>query len=366
MGAALSALLVGCAFSNAMYEAGVDVDCRDAGSTSSRDWIVARDGLSLTWVRAAGRRDQELGAAWCETVGPPVVVPAPDTRFTALSVEHTLTVVTWNMNVGGGDLLSFVGSELGLSCGGPTGPQRGADVQPFVLLLQEAYRRSEQLPVAAPSSAIPRAVDPERRPGADLDIVELAELCGLSLVYVPSNRNGPDSEARPREDKGNAILSSLPLAAPVAIDLPFETSRRVAVAAELRVGGRATIRVVSLHLDVTALPFRMLRTGNQNRARQASGLIEALSLLDRRQPEVSGTVVGADLNTWASKEGAAALMRRAFPQSPPWDGRPTRGVFPTDHVFFRSNMESPQVSDYRVLESSYRSDHHARVVLLRY
>lgn len=348
-----------------MYEAGVDGDCRDDGSASSRDGTVARDGPGLTWLRTAGRRDQELGAAWCETVGPPVVVPAPDTRFTASSLEHTLAVVTWNMNVGGGDLLSFVGSEFGLSCGGPSGPRSGDDVQPFVLLLQEAYRRSKRLPMALPGPLIPRAIDPEGRSGMDLDIVELAGRCGLSLVYVPSMRNGLDSETRPREDKGNAILSSLPLAAPVAIDLPFETSRRVAVSAEIRVGGRTTIRVVSAHLDVTALPFRLLLTGNQSRARQASGLIDALNQLDRRQPEVSGTVIGADMNTWSSKETAVALMRRAFPQSPPEDGRATRGVFPTDHVFFRSSTESPQVSDYRVLDSGYRSDHHARVVLLR-
>ena len=187
---------------------------------------------------------------------------------------------------------------------------------------------------------------------------QIAFLWSGAVVYVPSARNGPDNGARPSEDKGNAILSTLPLSAPVAIDLPFEAGRKVAVTADIRITGRPTIRVVSAHLDLAVL------TGNQTRARQASGLIEALDLLDGRLPGVSATVVGADLNTWAPDETAALLMRRAFPQSPPWDGRATRGSFPTDHLFFRSRVDGPQVSDYRVVESNYHSDHLARIVLL--
>ena len=207
------------------------------------------------------------------------------------SPEDTVTVVTWNINVGGGDLFSFLDTEFRLSCGN-RGPASGEAVVPFVLLLQEVYRRSDQLPIVSSSALIPWTIDPDE----DLDIVEFADHCGLSLVYVPSARNGPDNGARPSEDKGNAILSTLPLSAPVAIDLPFEAGRKVAVTADIRITGRPTIRVVSAHLDLAVL------TGNQTRARQASGLIEALDLLDGRLPGVSATVVGADLNTWAPDE----------------------------------------------------------------
>ncbi len=81
-------------------------------------------------------------------------------------------------------------------------------------------------------------------------------------------------------------------------------------------------------------------------------------------PGVSATVVGAGINTWAPHETTVLLMRRAFPQSPPWDGRSTRGSFPTDHLFFRNKVDGPQVSDYRVVEDDYHSDHLARIVLL--
>ena len=140
----------------------------------------------------------------------------------------------------------------------------------------------------------------------------------------------------------------------------------MAVAAEIRIRGQPAIRVVSVHLDVAPPLIRMLLTGNQTRARQASGLIEALDLLDGRLPGVSATVVGADLNTWVANETAALLMRRAFPQSPPWDGRATRGSFPTDYLFFRSSLGGPQVSNSRVIESHYLSDHLARMVLVHH
>ncbi len=363
MVAALSALLSGCAIAHAMYDAGVDVDCRGGRSHTTGGTVSGPDGLGVAWFRSAGRRDQELASAWCETVGSAVVTPNPSNGVLASSPEDTIAVVTWNINVGGGDLLSFLDTEFRLRCGSSE-LVSGEAVVPFVLLLQEAYRRSDQIPIVSASAAIPWTIDPDERPGEHLDIVELADRCGLSLVYVPSARNGPDTGARPREDKGNAILSSLPLSAPVAIDLPFEAGRKVAVAANIRIRGRPAIRVVSVHLDAVAPLIRTLLTGNQTRARQALGLIEALDLLEGRLPGVSATVVGADLNTWAPDETAALLMRRAFPQSPPWDGRTTRGPFPTDHLFFRSGGDGPHLSDYRVVESNYHSDHRARIVLL--
>jgi endonuclease/exonuclease/phosphatase family metal-dependent hydrolase len=344
-----------CAFPyGGMTPVGLDVDCKGVAPHDAD----AGSEVGLLWVRPDDAREQELGSAWCETVGEPVYVAAPD-RPIETGPDDSLVVVSWNMNVGGGDLRSLIESELAVSC---TDAASGGG-HPFVLLVQEAYRRSTVLPPVGSSSLVPPTIDPEAPGEQEMDITELAEVCGLSLAYVPSMRNGPDSGTRPHEDKGNAILSNLPLASPVAIDLPFETYRRVAVGAELDVGGRL-VRLVSVHLDVSALPYRLLVSGNQSRARQASGLIEALDSLNAERFADGGTVVGGDLNSWASQETAVRLMRRAFPESPPDDGLATRGVFPTDHVFFRTEADDMQVSTYRVLESDYGSDHRGRALLL--
>ena len=356
---ALATLLGGCAVSHGMYEAGIDVDCRDvppAGGSAAPD-----EGYGLTWVRARGERDRALAAAWCETVGEAVVVSTPARDRPAPSPDAPVSVVTWNMNSGGGDLVSFLESELGASCGSVPS---SASPAPFVLLLQEVYRRSARLPEPASSTLIPRAKGPRTPAGEGDDVAEVAERCGLALAYVPSHRNGPDSGHRPGEDKGNAIVSNLPLSAPVAIELPFEAYRRVAVAAEVRAPGRAPFRAVSVHLDVASLPMRMLLTGNQTRARQAAGLVEALELLDERRPPVSGTVVGADMNTWTQQETAALVMLEAFPQSPEPDGHATRGLFPTDHIFFRTADGELTLSAPMIVESAHLSDHRARKVLL--
>jgi endonuclease/exonuclease/phosphatase family metal-dependent hydrolase len=295
-------------------------------------------------------------------VGDPVYLASPDGRLET-SPGDSLLVVSWNMNVGGGDLMSLIEAELDVSCADSVPAAAGRKAQPFVLLVQEAHRRSAQMPPAPPSRLIPPTIDPSGRTAEEQDIVELADLCGLSLAYVPSMRNGPDSGARPHEDKGNAILSNLPLASPVAIDLPFETYRRVAVGAELDLGGRR-LRVVSVHFDVSAMPFRLLLTGNQSRARQAAGLVEALDALNAERFADAGMLVGGDLNSWNSNETAVRLMREAFPETPPDDGLATRGVFPTDHVFFRGDSDYLQPSRYRVLGSSYGSDHRGRALLL--
>lgn len=360
--AAQCVLLSGCVLSyGGMSRVGVDVDCRGIAPRTFDNGASPAE-IGLLWLRPDGSRDRELGSAWCETVGDPAYVAFPGRRLET-SPGDSLVVASWNMNVGGGDLRSLIGAELGVRCSDSAPAAVGREAPPFVLLVQEAFRRSERLPPAGSNRLIPPTIDPEGAPSEGPDIVELADLCGLSLAYVPSMRNGPDSGARPHEDKGNAILSNLPLGAPVAIDLPFETQRRVAVGAELDLGGRV-LRVVSVHFDVSALPFRLLLTGNQTRARQASGLVEALDALNAERFADAGTVVGGDLNAWTSKETAVRLMRRAFPDSPPDDGLATRGVFAADHVFFRSQADDLHASTYRVLDSRYGSDHHGRVLLL--
>jgi len=316
-------------------------------------------GDQLVWYRAADPRDVELGARWCATVGPAVVDPLPAEQSAAWTADESLEVLSWNMWIGGGDLYRLLQGELGLDCS--VDPAIGPPVRPFVLLLQEVWRHSDDLPEVRPSRIIPWPIDPGRTEGEDPDIVEAGRRCGLSLVYVPSARNGSDLRSRPREDKGNAILSNLPLKNPIAFDLPLEGGRKVAVAATVDVPGGRSLRVVSLHLDVASTLVRTVFSGNQTRVRQAMGLVDGLARAEADGYGVDATVVGADMNTWAESESALKRMHLAFPDSPEWDGLGTRAGIPTDHMFFRAADGSGLGwTDYQRIENRYSSDHHPR------
>src|SRR5688500_16758222 len=83
--------------------------------------------------------DRQLLSLWCGTVGPAVY----DGRPLADSVNvvlDSLAVISWNTRVGGADLSRFVRD---LRNGRFTG---GDSVHHFVLLLQEVYRASDDLP----------------------------------------------------------------------------------------------------------------------------------------------------------------------------------------------------------------------------
>ena len=331
-----------------------------AAALAPRRTIPSAAGGDVRWYRATEDRDRDASARWCATVGAPVVHLRPSRTFPPWTPDEGLEVVVWNTFLGGGDIERFLDRELGLECEpGASGLRVGS--RPFVLMLQEAWRRSESLPLVDDSPEVPWMMGPSGDVPAEADIVRIAERCGLALVYVPSARNGPDTGPRPREDKGNAILSTLPLTDPVALDLPLEAGRKVAVGATVAAPDGAWVRMVAVHLDVASTFVRTLLTGNQTRARQTAGLIEGLEQAEADGPPVRGTVVGSDLNTWAANETALRLMRRAFPQSPEWDQFGTRGTYPADHIHLRHDPGVPlRLTDYRRIENSYGSDHHGR------
>lgn len=326
---------------------------------------VASASNELRWYRPADDRDRELTSEWCETVGEPVVHLEPAVTSVDWAPGSALQVVSWNTWIGGGDLYRMLDEQLGVDCAsGPTGAARAA---PFVLLLQEVWRYSAGLPEVEGSRIIPWTIDPRNVGDDGPDIVDLARQCGLALVYVPSARNGPDTGSRPHEDKGNAILANVPLGTPLAIDLPLEGGRKVAVAATVSAPGGQSVRVVSAHLDVASTLVRTVLSGNQTRVRQALGLVAALDRAEQDGYGADATVVGADMNTWAGNEATLSRMREAFPQSPTWDGRSTRGPFPTDHIFFRTRETTAfDVEGYHRVDDAYSSDHHARRLELRY
>jgi endonuclease/exonuclease/phosphatase family metal-dependent hydrolase len=282
---------------------------------------AADDGL--TWLAPAASKDLRSLDRWRQSVGPALVVnkssPAVDRAV------RQLIVVSWNIAVGSADVVAFLRDLRERS---------GADV-PVVLLLQEAYRESADVPVALGSDArfasrlgSSDGPDPHRE-----DIATIAETTGLNVYYAPSMRNGsPLSSA---EDRGNAILSSAPLTDLTAIELPFERQRRVAIAATVAGvsanGDEWRLRVVSAHLDNVAGPRRFWVFGSElARTRQARALVTYLA-------DPGPTVLAGDFNTWFGfSDRAYRETVRAFPGTVSSDRRATfRGLLRLDHVFFR-------------------------------
>lgn len=310
----------------------------------------------LRWSRTAQGPDTVVLDAWCAAVGP-AVVARPEPADGGLSpVLDSLVVVTWNVHVGGGDLVRLVAD---LREGSLTG---GRPVRDFVLLLQEAHRSGPGVPEAAVRGSYPPRIL-ERPPSGDrLDVVQAAERLGLYVVYAPSMRNG--AGAAPAEDRGNAILATLPLGEPEAIELPYEAQRRVAVAATVSaVGGDGapwSLRLVSAHLDNRSRLSRFLGTFGPGRARQARALSEAVS--------APAAVIGADLNSWSAGflEDAVPLLRANFPATPPTSAPTYRaaGMLPRklDHLMAR--LPGGWRASVRTVDDPYGSDHRPLIGLL--
>jgi len=305
-------------------------------------------------------------------VGPTVVDSIPGATLSPDAGYDPLMVVTWNLKGGSGDLVRFLHDELHVTCN-DSRSTTGDGFRHFVLMVQEAYRRSDSIPPFPEGETAPLAIDEEHWSGRQ-DIVTLARRCGLSLYYSPSMRNGAEEFDGEREDKGNAIL------------------RRIVVGATVRHPAGDSLRVLSLHLDVSPGLWRVLKTGNSSRLRQAMGIVDALGHVERSRSgrpfsptgvcqhacqDSAGnypisTVLTGDFNTWTDGQTVIRHMYDYFPESPPTDGLPTRGEFPADHMFFRQGEswdgdEQQLVPEsYRRLDQQYGSDHKARILELRW
>ena len=340
-----------------------DVGCR---ATIGADGGTASP--AVRWSHIDDSRDRTFQNAWCVGVGPALVWKAPEPvgeevvasagsaisdardsmRTSEEPVLDSLLIVAYNAHIGAGDLDELVGDIR-------SGALTGQPVTHFVLLLQEVYREhlgvppDDELPAETPSGS--RTAEQDRTP-----ILDWAQALRLHLVYVPSMRNGVGF-ATP-EDRGNAIMSTLPLDQPRALELPAGIQRRVAVVADVHgrtsAGNRWTLAVASAHLDNASISSPLASLGSV-RARQASGLVRML-------PANGPVLVGGDFNTWLGQqeERAYRIMRDDFPyprahQTAPTAHRLGAGRI-IDWMFFRGPA-GWTFDDARAGET-YGSDHY--------
>lgn len=304
---------------------------------------------TVRWVLPDDDDEQRRLHAWCAAVGPALVAGWAEAPSTPID---SIAIVVWNAHAGGGQLRALVQD---LRSGRLTG---GDGVDHFVLLLQEVYRQGAEIPEHDPG--LPGGSVIERLPGGPEsgDIAADADALGLSLFYAPSMRNSVNAPAGEQEDRGNAILSTLPLSAHHAIELPVARQRRVAVSAALEgetTGGASwRLQVASLHFENDAAG---LASDESARLRQARALIDAL-------PDADRALAGGDVNTWSRgfAEAPVQELMDVYPDTPPFPPGPTyRRAYGLlrmylDYMFFR--LEDGDRGRYRRLDDLYGSDHY--------
>lgn len=315
-----------------------------------RHALAARhtDGLAsgVSWFSPKDAAEAVTLDKWRVSVGPPVVVPASVGSTPAV---HTLTVVSWNTALGAGDVERLV-ADL----------RRTNPTAPIVLLLQEVYRGGPEVPtLLSRTSAFASRLKGLRADGRRDEVESIASALGMGAYYVPSMRNG--SPLLSDEDRGNAILSTLPLSDLMAFELPFERQRRVAVGATLQgtsaAGTPWELRVVSTHLDNMSGVKRLWLASELGRVRQTRSLLNQLE----DEPSV---ILGGDFNTWFGfADQAFRETARAFPGTPVTDRRATfHGLLRLDHLFFR--LPERWSGSFRRADDSYGSDHYPLIATI--
>jgi endonuclease/exonuclease/phosphatase family metal-dependent hydrolase len=324
----------------------VPASCRDLvderGNRPGADTVV-------TWtVRPEPHQRRRLDLQ-CKTLGPIVVQAAPAGHTTVAA--RPLVVIGWNVHVGGGDIEQILDRLT-------TGQLDGAAGSDYALLIEEAYRAGGLVPVALEAGVrVPRGITPRPREHVRADIVSIARRRGLALYYVPSMRNG---HGPPYEDRGNAILSTLPLGDLTAIELPIDRQRRVAISATVRGLDEQNrpwrLRLVTVHLDAFVGAKRLWIFATAWRGHQARTVLATLN-------ESEPTVVGADLNTWLGGRWESAYRRFAsVPSASPVEETVAGGRL--DFIFFR--LAPGWTGGSRRLDRHFGSDHRPIVGVVRY
>jgi len=314
------------------------LDCPSPGDREAVRWFQVDDRAEL---------DEQL--RWCASVGPPLIDTAPDSG----EAIDSLAVVTWNTHVGGGSLGYFIRQ---LRTGVLTA---GRPVNHFVILLQETFRTGYEVPAELPEGALyADEIFPARELGVRRDVRRVASEEGLHAFYAPSMRNGIDKD--PPEDRGNAILSTLPLENYTAWELPLRLQRRVAVGAvvagETADGRPWQLAIVNVHLANRSGMRSFFRSFSRVRSTQIEFVLGNM-------PFAGAAVLGGDLNTWLGEgeEPAVAMIQQTFtvPARAPSHGTLKFGAIlerQTDFLFFR--LPDGWRARYRRVEGTYGSDHY--------
>jgi endonuclease/exonuclease/phosphatase family metal-dependent hydrolase len=315
-------------------------------TTPVNSTCAAREATTIDW-RVSDETDTRELSRWCRAVGIPVFSVASAEEMAAPTLDE-LTVMSWNAHLAAGELDELVAR---LRSGALT---NGRPASHFVLLVQELYRRGDEVPAfdAGDRSAFAiKARDP-KSPDIDDHIKSL----GLSVLYVPSMRNGPEL----REDRGNAIISTEPLLDPLALELPLARQRRVALGAAINVQTAEGVRKLQLldaHLEPLSSPQTLWFFKNP----RAAQIRAVLSLLDTPRftgTDNAGVVLGGDFNTVRSGAGEEAYhLARAWSKSlGNEDGRDTHMMGRLDYLFF--NLQDGWSASTRRLDERFGSDHY--------
>lgn len=289
--------------------------------------------------------------AWRRNVGAHVALDLTSTSVDS-SASSSMVVLSWNVWIGRGRLREVVSrirngdyAELGADPG-----------LPLVVLAQEAYRNDSSIPPLQGGRAgrvLVAGLGPQE------DIVEAAHDLGMNLRYAPSMRNGTT-----QSDRGNAILSTLPLGDAQALELPLVLQRRVAVTSAVILGSTG-LRLISAHLDPRGPPGHKW-LGAAGRALQAQHLVSSVN--------DDTVVLGADLNLGRGRYEATwrLLSMAGFtfgipPSSPSW--RHTYHALPRlvlDYVLVRDRASAIRHAGVHRMDEDPRdrgprvfgSDHH--------
>ncbi len=211
---------------------------------------------------------------WRRNVGAHVALDLSSSTASTSTAPRSIVVLSWNLWIGRGKLREVVSR---IRSGRYT--DLGAHPNfPLVVLAQEAYRCDSSIPPLQ-QGRTGRVIVAQL--GPQEDIVETARELGMNLRYAPSMRNGPM-----QSDRGNAILSTLPLEDARAVELPLVLQRRVSVTAAVTLGA-TRLRVISAHLDPRGPPGHKW-LGAAGRALQTQHLLTSV--------DDDTAVLGADLN----------------------------------------------------------------------
>ena len=308
---------------------------------------ASRDDASQVSWHAAEPTDAVELARWCRAVGAPLFVNATERDGTVPSLDQFVTL-SWNAHLAEGQLSDLIAD---LRAGKLT---NGRPVQHFALLVQELYRRGDGVPAFDDRDRSAFAIVPRDPDAADVE--DYAQSLGLSFLYVPSMRNG----AELREDRGNAIISTEPLLAPMAIELPLARQRRVALNAGVMVRTPAGVRrleLVNAHLEPLSSP-RTLWIFKNPRGRQVRAILDVLDTPRFTSDTLAGVVLGGDFNTVIGGDD-----EEGYRHARTWstslrgeDRRSTHMMGRLDYLFFRLS-DGWHASTIR-LDERFGSDHY--------